>query len=187
MGVAHDKAHAGDESFRVRRARPEDAVALAALMERTFRDTYSANSNAEPLEQHVAAYFGADRQAREIADPALDTLLVDAGGELVAFAQLRRGGGAPECVRAQHPVEVMRFYVDHAWHGRGVAAPLMHACVTAAGTADALWLLVYRINARAIAFYAKSGFATVGTHPFHFGDEVHDDTVMMRSLGHVHE
>lgn len=182
MGVGHVGAHARDASLRIRRARPDDASPLAALMERTFRDTYSANSNAEPLEQHVAAFFGAAQQAREIADPALDTLLVEADGELVAFAQLRRGATTPSCVDVRRPVEVMRFYVDHSWHGRGVAASLMDACVTAAGTADALWLLVYRINARAIAFYAKSGFATIGTHPFHFGDEIHDDTVMMRPL-----
>jgi diamine N-acetyltransferase len=154
---------------------------LAALMERTFRDTYSATSNADAIERHVAEHFGPERQAAELADPALATLLVEVGGELAGFAQLRRGE-APPCVAARSPVELLRFYVDRPWHGRGVAAPLMDACFAAAGEADALWLLVYRINERALTFYRKHGFVAVGTHPYHFGDEVHDDIVMVREL-----
>jgi diamine N-acetyltransferase len=58
----------------------------------------------------------------------------------------------------------------------------MDACAAAAVGADALWLLVYRINERALAFYRKQGFVAVGTHPYHFGGEVHDDIVMVRML-----
>jgi diamine N-acetyltransferase len=171
--------------LQLRRAHPDDAVELAELMVRTFRDTYSATSNADSLERHVAEHFGTERQAAELADPAVDTLVVDGGGGgLVAFAQLRCGGDVPGAVRARRPLEVMRFYVDRPWHGRGVAARLMDACVAAgAGRgADALWLLVYRVNGRALAFYRRQGFAAVGTHPFHFGGEVHDDVVMARAL-----
>jgi diamine N-acetyltransferase len=180
----------------IRPARPDDAATLAALMERTFRDTYSGNSTAAELEKHVAVAFGAAQQGRELADPGLVTLLAEsAGGGAgapttgagpIAFAQLRPASGAetPACVTAARPAELSRFYVDHAWHGRGVAASLMDACVaTAAGAgADALWLMVYRINARAIAFYRKQGFAPVGTAPYCFGDEIHEDVVMVRRL-----
>jgi ribosomal protein S18 acetylase RimI-like enzyme len=182
-------------SLAVRAARPDEAPALAELMERTFRDTYGGNSTRSELEKYVAARFGAERQRRELEDPGLVTLLVapgpprdgDGEGAPVAFAQLRLAGGAPvpACVDARRPAELSRFYVDRAWHGRGVAATLMAACVAAAGEAgaDALWLLVYKINAHAIAFYRKAGFAAVGSAPFRFGDEIHDDVVMVRPVG----
>ena len=145
----------------------------------------SQNQIAE-LEKHVAHHFGAERQRRELEDPGLRTLFAELAGTPAAFAQLRLQGGAPApaCVEARRPAELSRFYVDRAWHGRGVAAPLMAACVAAArgAGADALWLNVYRINARAIAFYRKQGFAAVGSAPFRFGDEIHDDVVMARRL-----
>jgi diamine N-acetyltransferase len=174
----------------IRPARPGEAAALAALMERTFRDTYSANSTASELEKFVAGHFGPEQQRRELADPALVTLLAEVGEpgaeRPVAFAQIRPrcGRGVPACVGALRPAELMRFYVEHAWHGRGVAAPLMAACIAAAveAGADALWLMVYRINERAIAFYRRQGFAPVGTSPFRFGDEIHQDVVMARPL-----
>ena len=166
----------------MRRAAPEDAVALAELMERTFHDTYAPTTTPDALERHVAEHFGEAQQSAELADDTLDTLLVEVGGELAGLAQLRVGAPAPPGVLARRPAEVVRFYVDRPWHGRGVAAPLMDACAAAARDADALWLLVYRINERALAFYRKQGFAAVGTHPYHFGGEVHDDIVMVRML-----
>lgn len=178
------------QSVLVRSARPDEAAPLAELMERTFRDTYAHNSSERELEKYVPDHFSPAHQARELADPALRTLIAESreGGEAepVAFAQLRLPGDrpAPPCVAARRPAELSRFYVDRPWHGRGVAAPLMDACVALAteSGADALWLLVYRINDRAIAFYRKCGFAPVGTAVFRFGDELHDDVVMMRPL-----
>ena len=44
---------------------------------------------------------------------------------LAAFAQLRPGTG--EGVTGPDPIELWRFYVDHPWHGRGVAAQQLAA------------------------------------------------------------
>jgi diamine N-acetyltransferase len=61
---------------------------------------------------------------------------------------------------------------------------LMSACIaeTRSRGADALWLLVYQNNARAIAFYEKSGFQRAGSQPFKLGRRVDDDWVMIRSV-----
>jgi diamine N-acetyltransferase len=178
-------------TLAIRSARPDEAARVAELMERTFRDTYGGNTTASELEKYVATHFGAEPQRRELTDPGLVTLVAEPttllGAPLVALAQLRpeSGRSTPECVAAARPAEIARFYVDRPWHGRGVAGPLMDACAAtaAAAGADALWLMVYRINARAIAFYQKQGFAPVGTAPFRFGDEIHEDVVMVRSIG----
>ena len=60
----------------------------------------------------------------------------------------------------------------------------MSACIaeTRSRGADALWLLVYQDNARAIAFYEKSGFRRAGTAQFRLGRRVDDDWVMVRSV-----
>ena len=186
--LAAEPADRAADGPTIRRARAADAERLARFMERTFRDTYADNSDATALEQYVAEHFAPAIQAAELADPGLATLVMEREGALVAFAQLRHAShdDAPACVAAlahvRAPAELARFYVDRRWHGRGLAPALMRACLDAAVPADALWLLVYRINARAIAFYARCGFRHVGTAPFRFGDEIHDDVVMMRSL-----
>jgi ribosomal protein S18 acetylase RimI-like enzyme len=105
------------------------------------------------------------------------------GDAIAGFAQLRIRV-RPSCVRAASACEVQRLYVDARFHGKGVAALLMDACIDSArghGTA-ALWLGVWERNLRAIAFYAKCGFVEVGEQVFPLGRDLHRDLVMARSI-----
>ena len=169
----------------IRRAEPVDAAPLAALGSRTFADTFGADNSPEDLAAYLAGAYGEAQQRAEFADPSIITLLVDDGQGLVAFSQLRRGP-APPCVRFPSPVEVWRFYVDRAWHGRGVARPLMDAALEAARElgAGSVWLSVWERNPRAIAFYTKCGFLDVGSKLFIVGADHQTDRVMARELSH---
>jgi len=160
----------------VRRAVPEDAAALADLAARTFRDTFAADNRPEDVAEHLARSYSPALQLAEITSPDIVTFVADRDG-LAGFAQLRRGT-PPACVTANEPVELWRFYVDSAWHGRGIARQLMQA-VLASG-AGAIWLGVWERNSRAIAFYGKFGFADVGAHEFRLGADVQTDRVMVR-------
>ena len=166
----------------IRRARAGDAVALAALAERTFRATFAPDNTDANMNLHCARTYGPAIQAAEIADPRRDTFVADDGGTLVGYGQLR-WGHAPACVVAARPAEIQRLYVDAPWHGRGVAQALMTAMLAQArdGGADRVWLGVWEQNPRARRFYAKAGFADAGDHAFRLGDEVQRDLVMTRA------
>jgi GNAT superfamily N-acetyltransferase len=164
-----------------RLAEPADAEALAALMTRTFRETYSAEHfgicRPSDVEDYIVAHFGAERQRAELVDPALRTILAEVDGTLAGYGQVRFASPSP-AAPGTRPVEVARFYVDRPWHGCGVAAPLMRECIAAAGDADPIWLGVYEHNQRARAFYAKCGFVLVGRSTFRMGDDVQDDYIL---------
>ena len=165
----------------IRPAHAGDAAALAALAERTFRATFGPDNTVANLDLHCARTYGEAIQAAEIADPRRVTVVVDVDGALVGYAQLR-WGRAPACVVAARPAEIQRVYVDAPWHGRGVAQALMEAMLAhaRAGGADRVWLGVWERNARARAFYTKSGFVEAGDHAFVLGDEAQRDLVMVR-------
>jgi diamine N-acetyltransferase len=175
------------EGLIIRRAEPADAAALAALGARTFADTFGADNSPDDLSAYLAGAYGAPQQRAEIDDPAVITLLVESNGRasssLVAFGQVRRGA-APPCMTLPEPVEIWRFYVDRAWHGRGVAHALMDAMLEAGrqlGGAS-VWLSVWERNPRAIAFYTKCGFTTVGSKVFIVGTDHQTDCVMAREI-----
>lgn len=169
--------------MQIRVALPADGEALAALAERCFRDTFGADNRPEDMDQHCADSYGPTLQSREIADPGLYTLVVEAEQRLIAFAQLR-WAAPPACVRGRQPGEVLRFYVDRPAHGRGVAAELMDACLRefAARGSDVVWLGVWERNPRAIAFYRKFGFEPVGDQVFVVGSDPQRDLVLQRPL-----
>ena len=111
------------------------------------------------------------------------TLLGYVGDALAAFAQVRRHD-PPDCVAGPLPIELHRFYVDTAWHGRGVAAQLMAASVGAVREfgGRTVWLSVWEHNARARAFYAKCGFRQTGTTEFWLGPDCQTDHLLERAL-----
>jgi GNAT superfamily N-acetyltransferase len=170
-------------SVVVRPAEPADAAWLAALAERTFRETYSAENTAENMERYVSEHFGLARQEAELRDPRKSTLVAEVDGRAAGYAQLARSEPPPS-VTTPAPLEVVRFYVDRPWHGQGVAQTLMAAAVETARAAGArtLWLGVWERNERAIAFYRKSDFADVGTQTFVLGIDHQRDLVLARSL-----
>ena len=167
----------------IRRAGPADAASLAALGARTFADTFGADNSPEDLDAYLAGAYSERLQAAECANPAIITLVAEGDRGLVAFTQLRRGP-TPPCVTLPSPVEVWRFYVDRAWHGAGVARPLMDAALEAARElgAGSVWLSVWERNPRAIAFYTKCGFRDVGSKLFIVGSDPQTDRVMTREI-----
>jgi ribosomal protein S18 acetylase RimI-like enzyme len=168
----------------LRHARPADAGALAHLAEQTFRATFAPDNRPEDMDHYCAEAFSTERQRREIQDPRIATLVVeDGGGALIAYAQLREDG-APSCVDGDRAIELSRFYVDGAHHGRGLAQSLMEAVLAAARERGAarIWLGVWERNQRAQAFYRKTGFVDVGAHEFQLGADLQTDRVMVRDV-----
>jgi len=173
-------------SWTIRPARDSDAAALAALAERTFRDAFGAVNAAEDVDLHCARQYTPARQAAEIADPRMTTVVVEHGvdheGELVGYSQLHRRGSP--AVAEPAAVEVQRFYVLQAWHGTGLAHELMQDSIARADAmgAKVVWLGVWEHNPRAIRFYEKHGFTTVGEQPFVLGKDPQRDLVMVRPI-----
>ena len=179
MPVPPPPAH----QLRIRTGIPADAAAIASIAARIFTRTFGPDNSPVQLAAYVASAFGEIQQRRELEDPACTYLLMEVDGSLGAFALLRHGATSP-VVQGEAPVEIQRFYVDHDFHGSGVAAQLMDACMDTASQHQGrtLWLGVWEENPRAIRFYEKRGFVDVGSALFHMGSDVQHDRVMTRPI-----
>ena len=167
----------------IRPAGPEDAAAVGAFGERSFRETFGPDNRPEDMDAYCVATYAPERQRQELSAPDRVTLLAEMEGNLAGYSQLR-DGPAPECVSGGDSIELLRFYVDRRWHGQGVAGALMTETLSRARAMGrrTVYLAVWERNARAIAFYRKAGFRDVGSQPFHLGNDVQTDRVMAREL-----
>jgi diamine N-acetyltransferase len=172
-------------SLQIRVATTGDAAAITEIATRVFVRAFAPDNTPENLAAYVPTAFSEAVQRRELDDPMCVYLLAYVDGALAAFALLRVGA-TDAAVHGDAPVEIQRFYVDHDFHGQGLAAHLMEACVATAQERGGrtLWLGTWEKNARAIRFYEKCGFTDVGTHPFVMGSEVQTDRVMVRGIAH---
>lgn len=169
--------------YVIRKATRSDAKELAQVAEEVFRATFGSANTSEDMKLHCDRTYSESRQAGEISDPDMCTLVTEHEGKLIGFAQLR-WGHAPDCVSATSPAEIYRLYVVDAWHGRGIAQALMNACLEEMKLrgSDIAWLGVWEQNPRAISFYKKCRFAEVGVHDFVLGADLQRDIVMVRLL-----
>ena len=173
-------------SVRIRLGSVHDAEQLSPFARRVFDATFAADNDPVALGAYMDSAFNVARQREELGNPACTVLLVLANDELAAWSLLRDDVTPPEnCqLRGARPLYLNRFYVDHAWHGRGVALALMSAVHehTRARGHDGLWLSTWERNTRAIRFYEREGFAIVGTTWFQLGEELQRDYVLARAV-----
>ena len=186
-------------ALAIRNATAADAEALSAFATKVFHDTFAPDNDPMDMHLYLSDAFTPEKQAAEIADASCVCLIAEVGETLAGYALLRiealhqrERGGLPAELREKQPVEqprdrpveLQRFYLDGAWHGRGLAPQLMAACIDAARAhgASSLWLGVWERNARAIRFYQKHGFTDVGSQVFRLGTDLQTDRVMSRSV-----
>ncbi|MEH6636506.1 MAG: GNAT family N-acetyltransferase [Halioglobus sp.] len=167
----------------IRYANPGDAASLAALAERTFRETFTGTTSARNMNLHCVQNFSDQIQLEEIISPRFITILAEAESELIAYAQLRLNSSV-EVVNARQPSELYRLYVLHEQHGSGLANQVMQEALGAAAKAksDYIWLGVWEQNPRAITFYKKYGFSVVGDHIFTLGLDPQRDFIMAAEI-----
>jgi len=165
----------------LRRAEPADAVALSRFAARLFEETYAGDTAADDLADYIAKNFHAGRQHAEIVDPSGVVFLAvkDGDGAIMGYAHLvARPAGEDTPL-------LNRLYVEGTCRGTGLAGRLLaeirNECRRHGATG--LRLGVFEKNARAIAFYRRSGFVVTGVTTFTVGDDVQRDIEMQMPVG----
>ncbi|MEO6199889.1 MAG: GNAT family N-acetyltransferase [Cryobacterium sp.] len=175
----------------IRAAGAADAVALADLAAATFALACPPHTTADAIaaflrdvlaERNFDGYLAdSDRILLVAEDDEDETAMV--GYTMLVFGE-PTDADATAVVAARPTVELSKFYVRAESHGRGTAATLMAATLDAAraGGAAGTWLGVNQLNARAVRFYEKNGFAVVGEKRFLVGGVYENDFVLERAL-----
>jgi diamine N-acetyltransferase len=169
-------------SLSYRRASAADGPALAAMGRRCFAETFGPHFPPDDMAIHLARMFGPGGLPEELKDPACRVRIAEEAGEAGAYLKL-----APMTLPVPHErgaLEIKQLYVLAPWQGAGVAVALIAWAVETARAdgAPALYLSVWEHGARAIAFYRRQGFETVGVAPFVLGTRTYQDPVMRLAL-----
>lgn len=164
----------------VRQARSGDQDALALVGAATFLESYAGVVDGGAIIRHCA-----ERHTPEVYAQALET-----PGHALWLAE-RAPGAAPvgylHLTQPDLPVEtrpddleIKRIYVLASLHRSGLGRRFLDAAIDHAVAVDAKRLLlgVYKNNTRALAFYERMEFETVGTRQFDVGGRVYDDWVL---------
>jgi len=169
----------------IRVANSTDLEAIRALSINSFQSAFADENNGADIAAYVNETFSVEKLSAELANSNNTFLLLflEAEDTPMGYAKLRSGTTEPS-VSGEHPIELERLYLDSAAIGFGLGTALMQASLETAKAQgyETIWLGVWEHNARAIAFYKRWHFQTVGSHVFQLGSDAQTDWIMMRSL-----
>ncbi|MFC7136943.1 GNAT family N-acetyltransferase [Halobaculum litoreum] len=167
------------DEFCVRRVRPSDAAAVAAVFEAALRDTgaYHPEAAGSPADETLPADYvdaggdflgcvaptGAATAADVDRPDALavdDGVLVGTGALRPPAASVSEAVAGVDALAGRRLAEVKRLHVHPAFHRRGLGSRLLDAVVdrARANGFEALVLETTAGQTAALAFYASRGF-----------------------------
>lgn len=167
-------------AWTIREAGGGDAATLSTIATATFVETFAGVLSGEAVVQHCIGANSVDAYRHHLDTGSRAWLAeVTPGMAPVGFALMT----APDLPGARAgDIELKRIYSLSRFHGAGIGAALLSQVIGAAQGFQRLLLGVYADNARAIAFYTKSGFAPIATRQYNVGGTLYDDLVLARPL-----
>lgn len=171
------------EDLTLRNAVPDDVLCLSVLAMQVFLDTYATRGIRTAIAREALAAGSQPAFAEAIGDARARIVVAECHGHMVGFAQVTLGSVhalAPQGA----PAELLRLYVQEPFTGRQAGTALLAAAETVAAVAGAsvMWLTSWVHNHRALAFYARRGYADFGRTAFTFEGESHPNRVLARRL-----
>ena len=162
------------------RATASDAPELSRLSAALFPLGCPANTKPEDLAEYINRELTPERFRAMVEDDSMVILVVKVANMPAGYALIARAA-APSHIHSSARLELRKFYIGVAYHGRGVADALMKEVLAIAqdGSQGAIWLTVFSGNDRAISFYRRWGFQIAGTQIFTVGADGQKDYLML--------
>lgn len=160
-----------------------DAPTIAALSIQVFLDTYAADGVRPDLAREALREYAVEAFDARLREPQRRFLLAERGTALLGFAEVSLvDQPAPD--GGVSGAELIRLYVQPAAQGLGLGRRLARAAEALAASAGlaALWLTAWDGNRRALAFYAREGYADVGVTSYSFEGNCYGNRVLARQL-----
>lgn len=172
-------AHAVSENITLRAGVAADASRLAVLATQVWLHTYATDGVSGEIAQYVLAELTPEKFATALGAPSSAFLVAERGACLLGYAALQFDAPCPSL--AGPVVELQTLYVQAHSLGQGVGWALLQAAQRLARqrSDSVLWLTVNAQNARARAFYARQGYAQVGSSNFQLGHSRHENHVLV--------
>lgn len=164
--------------FHVRRCDASDATAISLLGQATILETYAGVSEGSDLYAYVSTGLGVETFRKLLESDKTQTWIAEtAVGKCgVGYALVRQD----QAGETASTTVLERLYPLYRFHGLGVGKRLMEEALAYARARRSrlMSLQVNALNSRAIDFYERFGFKTVGEEPFRAGDRDYRTLVM---------
>lgn len=157
-----------------------EVESLAELSQKTFLESHGHSAEAEDIEKYIATYFNTKTLSEALATPRNHYSKIYVDNQLAGYSKL--------IVNEPHPLSEIsplskfeRLYLLKDFYGLGLGENLLAHNLELAKKHNqkGLWLFVWTENKKALKFYQKNDFKTIGEHDFKISDRHSNPNYMM--------
>ena len=168
----------------IRKASINDAESIAVIGKQTFYDAHEHSSPKEELESYLQTKFSTEQLRLELSDEKNSFHLIYFENELAGYSKVIYNTPAPQIPENTNVCKLERIYVLKKFYDKKIGLKLLKfnndLCLQ--NQQLAMWLSVWTENERAIRFYEKFGFKTIGEIMFKVGNQYNPNLVMWLEL-----
>jgi ribosomal protein S18 acetylase RimI-like enzyme len=165
-----------------RKAVPTDALLLSILFQQVYISTYGTDGVTREYATFITKRFASGYIENTIKTSPDSIIVATYLGNPVGVAEIDFNRVCP--IGNIAAPELSKLYVLEWFCGQGIGYNLMlnvEQTCTAKGHKQ-LWLEVWDLNPRAIDFYARLGYKSIGMVDFPMDDNTYDNRVMIKDL-----
>ncbi|MEM9647039.1 MAG: N-acetyltransferase [Bacteroidota bacterium] len=170
--------------IQLKQATHEDAPQIALLARFTFTETFGHYfRDRSDLKTYLNQTFNVPKLQESLKKPNNLFWLAYIDHLPVGYSKLKLHSPTP-FLQSDSICQLQKIYVLKDFLSHKVGLPLQNAMLEHAvekGIKN-IWLSVLKENARAIRFYEKNGFKTLGDHDFQIGKEHFEFQAMVKNL-----
>lgn len=168
----------------IRRVKPDDAQCIALLGRVTFAESFGhLFDDRDDLKNYLDSTFSVKKIEASIQKPNNRYWIAFVDALPVGYTKLKLVSPS-EFMEEGTVSQLQKIYVLQDFLSMKIGKRLQELVLSDARQAGsrAIWLSVWKGNARAIGFYTKHAFQAIGAHTFRIGKQSFDFTVMSRLL-----
>ena len=170
--------------MQIRIADSKDAELIALLARITFTETFGhLFRDTKDLKNYLAQIFGVQKIRAGLNKENNVFWLAHIDGLPVGYAKLKKYSPSP-FLDGDHICQLQKIYVLKEFLDLKIGKALQNELLNHAKNLGMkkIWLSVLKSNERAVGFYHKHGFVTLGQHTFQIGRETFSFQAMSKEL-----
>ena len=167
----------------IRECTIDDLNILREISYKTYNDTFRHMNTSSNIDTYLEQAFDINKLGGELSNRSSQFYFLYADKQLAGYLKLN------ECIAQTdlndpHSIEVERIYVLKEFQGKGLGSTLLNKVIDIANIRrkSYIWLGVWEKNVKALKFYEKSGFYSIGKHSFFMGEEEQTDFILRKDI-----
>lgn len=156
---------------------------LRNISVQTFTETFANQNSESDMRKYISEKLSIKQLNLELNTEGSSFYFLKLNSQIVGYLKLNTGNSQTE-LKNETGCEIERIYVKQMYHGKHFGKRLLLKAIEIAkeNHYQFIWLAVWELNLKAIAFYNKHGFITFDKHTFQLGDDIQLDIMIKMNL-----